>query len=63
MLKAWEIKESSPEAGGIPAIYLLKALIPLMATSLLIQGIAETLRNLLVVLEKSDNLQAKNTGK
>lgn len=49
--KAWEIREASVEPGGIPAVFLLKSLIPLMAVNLALQGLAELLRNALVLLE------------
>ena len=49
--ESWAIREISSEPGGIPAVYLLKTLIPLMAINLLLQGIAETLRNALVLVE------------
>ena len=42
--ESWLIMESSPEPGGIPAVFLLKTLIPLMALNLLLQGLSETLR-------------------
>ena len=48
--KAWEIRESSVEPGGIPAVFLLKSLIPLMAINLALQGVAELLRNALVLV-------------
>ncbi len=48
--QSWQIKESSAEPGGIPAVYLLKLLIPLMATGLMLQGIAELLRNLGILM-------------
>ncbi len=38
---AWAVRESSPEAGGLPGLYLLKSLIPLTALLLAIQGAAE----------------------
>ena len=41
---AWRVREASPEVGGIPAVYLLKTLIPIMATMLLLQGVAEIAR-------------------
>lgn len=47
--KAWAIRESSAESGGIPGVFLLKSLIPLMAINLALQGIAELLRNLQVL--------------
>ena len=42
--ESWTIRETSPEPGGIPAVFLLKSLIPLMAVNLFLQGVAETLR-------------------
>ena len=44
---AWRIKETSPEAGGIPYVYLLKTLIVVMAIMVIVQGLAEILRNFL----------------
>jgi TRAP-type mannitol/chloroaromatic compound transport system permease small subunit len=43
-LASWRILEGSPEVGGIPALFLLKSLIPLMAIALLLQGLAESAR-------------------
>ena len=44
---SWRVLERSPEVGGIPAVYLLKSLIPVMAVALLLQGIAEIIRCLI----------------
>ncbi|MEM8769519.1 MAG: TRAP transporter small permease subunit, partial [Pseudomonadota bacterium] len=41
---SWAILEGSPEVGGIPGIFLLKSLIPLMALLLAVQGLAEILK-------------------
>jgi TRAP-type mannitol/chloroaromatic compound transport system permease small subunit len=49
--ESWLIRESSPEPGGIPAVFLLKTLLPAMAINLMLQGIAETLRSALVLIE------------
>lgn len=49
--ESWAIRESSPEPGGIPAVFLLKTLLPLMALNLFLQGLAETLRNTLILIE------------
>ena len=46
---SWSLQESSREAGGIPAIFLLKTTIPLMAGLLILQGIAEGLRSILLL--------------
>ena len=50
--ESWAIGETSPEPGGIPAVFLLKSLIPLMAFNLFLQGLAETLRNGLLLVEQ-----------
>lgn len=44
---SWRVAERSREAGGLPMLYLLKSLIPLMAALLALQGIAGGLRALL----------------
>lgn len=44
---SWRVLERSPEVGGIPAVFLLKTLIPVMALTLLLQGIAEIIRCLI----------------
>lgn len=47
---SWRIREVSAEAGGIPAVFLLKAIMPIAAASLALQGVAEVLRNLLCLM-------------
>ena len=47
---SWKLLEGSAEPGGLPGVFLLKALIPLMAVSLLLQGTSELLRNSLILL-------------
>ena len=42
--RSWTIRESSAEVGGIPAVFLLKTLIPATGVLLILQGIAETAR-------------------
>lgn len=54
VMASWAIGETSEERSGIAGIYLLKTLLLLMPATLILQGIAETLRNLLVLLNKSD---------
>lgn len=46
-LTAWSISESSINPGGIPAVFLLKALIPLSGVLLLIYGLTEAIRHLI----------------
>ena len=52
VIESWAIRESSPEPGGIPAVFLLKSLLPLMALNLLLQGVSEILRNALILVEE-----------
>ncbi len=52
--ESWAIREASPEPGGIPAVFLLKTLLPLMAVNLFLQGLAETLRSALVLVEEPE---------
>lgn len=39
VIRSWNLKEASVESGGLPGLYLLKALIPLAALILLLQGV------------------------
>ena len=47
---AWQLKEGSPEAGGLPGVFLLKSAIPLMAGLMILQGISAALRAWLVIV-------------
>ena len=58
---SWAIKETSTESGGIPAVYLLKTLLPMMAILLALQGLAEFARNLLVLMSPSASAGAHST--
>jgi len=51
---SWRIAERSREAGGLPALYLLKAVIPVMAVLLAIQGVAVVLRSLATLRRKEE---------
>lgn len=46
---SWQMHEASAAPDGLPGIYLLKTLIPVMAVLLAIQGLAEILRNLVTL--------------
>jgi len=48
---SWRVTEGSREAGGLPAVYLLKSAILVMAALLMIQGSALILRALLAVTQ------------
>ncbi len=47
---AWQFHEASPDPGGLPARWLLKAAIPLGFLLLLLQGLADAMRKLMTLL-------------
>jgi TRAP-type mannitol/chloroaromatic compound transport system permease small subunit len=61
VMRAWRVMEASQEAGGIPGVFLLKSLILLFAFTMLIQGIAEMIRNVakLSLNKQSSKAQSK----
>lgn len=46
---SWAMKEASQEAGGLPYRYVLKSALLIMPALMILQGIAELLRSLLVI--------------
>ena len=52
VMQSWTIQEGSPDPGGLPYRFLLKASIPLAFCFLLLQGVAEAIRSLLTILDK-----------
>lgn len=51
VMSSWAIRESSPEANGLPYVYLLKTSILLMCFILMLQALVEILRNLYLLFE------------
>lgn len=47
---SWAVKEISPDPGGLPYRYALKAMIPIGFSLILLQGIALTLRSFCTVI-------------
>jgi TRAP-type mannitol/chloroaromatic compound transport system permease small subunit len=58
--ESWRVEEGSREAGGIPAVYLLKTLILLMPALVLLQGLSLVLRNGLFLAGVDGALPAQN---
>lgn len=50
--ESFEIRERSPNPGGLPALYLIKSMIPLGAFLLLLQGIALLINSALLLRKK-----------
>ncbi|MDF2176787.1 TRAP transporter small permease subunit [Aliiglaciecola sp. CAU 1673] len=49
---SWRLLEGSPEAGGLPLVYFLKSLLPLFAITLLLQGVAQAISSVLLLLSE-----------
>lgn len=50
--QAYTYNEASPDPGGLPARWLIKSMIPAGFILLLLQGIAESIKKLLIALDK-----------
>lgn len=50
--QSWSIRERSADAGGIPAVYLLKTLLLAMPVLLGLQAISQIANNLLILLKE-----------
>jgi TRAP-type mannitol/chloroaromatic compound transport system permease small subunit len=51
---SWLLRETSPDPGGLPARYLIKATIPISLLLLAIQGILEGIKNIQIIIESSN---------
>lgn len=51
VMDAWQVQESSREAGGLPGVYLLKSLILAMCLLLTIQALSLCLRQVVILLD------------
>ena len=49
---SWILLEGSREAGGLPLVFLLKTLVPLMPTLLMLQGLSVICNSLLTIKSK-----------
>ncbi len=49
-IDSFEIRETSPNPGGLPARYVLKAVVPVSFVLLLLQGLALAARSLMTIL-------------
>ncbi len=64
---SWAIRESSADPGGLPAVFLLKSLIPLLSVTLLLQALADIMRRLVLLNTSSmpsprDHSTARNSS-
>ena len=50
IINSWDVREVSPDPGGLPARYILKAMIPLGFSLLIVQGFSEACKNFMVIM-------------
>ncbi|MCD6268727.1 MAG: TRAP transporter small permease subunit [Deltaproteobacteria bacterium] len=53
---SWAVHEISPDPGGLPARYILKAVIPAGFVLLILQGISQAIKNLLIIVGKENKV-------
>ena len=53
---SWAVREISPDPGGLPARYILKAMIPAGFFLLILQGISQAIKNLLIIVGKENKV-------
>jgi TRAP-type mannitol/chloroaromatic compound transport system permease small subunit len=56
-MESWSVKEGSPDPGGLPARYMIKFAIPIGISLLLLQGLAECAKAVLVLTKKSNSIK------
>jgi TRAP-type mannitol/chloroaromatic compound transport system permease small subunit len=52
--QSWAVLEHSPETSGIPAVFVLKSLIPVFAVLMTLQGVSMAASAALVLLGRTD---------
>ena len=57
--KSWDIMEKSSEAGGLPIVYISKSLLLVLSVTLTLQGLAELMRNIIVLRTPRRDLSAQ----
>ncbi len=53
---SWAVREVSPDPGGLPCRYILKAMIPAGFVLLILQGISQAIKNILVITGKESKV-------
>lgn len=55
---SWSVYETSAMPGGLPGVFIIKSLIPLMAILLFLQGIADLLRNVIILVDRNSTVES-----
>ena len=55
---SWSVYETSAMPGGLPGVFIIKTLIPVMAILLFLQGIADLLRNVIILVDRNSTVES-----
>tara|TARA_B100000941_G_C28474258_1_gene538233 strand:- start:842 stop:1285 length:444 start_codon:yes stop_codon:yes gene_type:complete len=55
---SWSVYETSAMPGGLPGVFIIKTLIPVMAILLFLQGIADLLRNVIILVDRTSTAES-----
>ncbi len=50
IINSWNVREVSPDPGGLPARYILKTMIPLGFSLLIVQGFSEACKSFMIIM-------------
>jgi len=62
VMNSWGVMESSARPGGLPFIYLLKTFLLIMPAMMILQGIAQLLRNIQILLQDPNVMATEETA-
>lgn len=54
VLSSWKLQEASAEAGGLPAVFLLKSLLLVMPALMLLQGLAMVIKQITILAQGAE---------
>jgi len=56
---SWSVLEGSPQTSGIPAVFLLKTLVPVFATLLCLQAVVLIVRSIMALAAKAGGIEGR----
>lgn len=62
IVNSWNVREVSPDPGGLPARYILKAMIPLGFSLLIVQGFSEACKSFMIIMGYNLKVTRKSQG-
>ena len=62
VIESWETLEGSMESGGLPFLYILKSFILLFSFTMLMQGMSEVIKQVLILLDVDATVSLNKDG-